>query len=435
MAASVGAKRSFLFLQGLATPFWTRLGDAIAERGHAVHRINVSGGDRLFWRRPGAVDYRGKFANWRNFLGTFLHDQSVTDIVLFGDCRPYHRVALDLARSRGIATHIFEEGYFRPDWITLERSGTNAFSSLPRTAEAIYAADEAIKNESPAATVSGGVALRVRLEIANQIATMALAPFYPHYRRHRPRHPLVEMCGWLNRLARRPSERRYAENLSQYLGETRPSYFLLPLQLDADYQIRSHSPFSSMAEVMRSVLESFARSAPTESLLVVKVHPLDNGLVNYRKLADEMAAPLGLGDRVKIIDGGHLPTLLSGCEGVIVVNSTTALSALHHQRPVAVLGNAIFNLPGLVFQGPLDAFWQKKTEPDRALFAAFRRVVLAGAQINGSFFTEAGIELAIQGTLDRLRAAPVPQPVLAQPKAELPAPALAAGKAPALIRR
>jgi capsular polysaccharide export protein len=42
--------RSFLFLQGLASWFFDRLGRALIERGHAVHRVNFNGGDRLFWR-------------------------------------------------------------------------------------------------------------------------------------------------------------------------------------------------------------------------------------------------------------------------------------------------------------------------------------------------------------------------------------------------
>ena len=90
------------------------------------------------------------------------------------------------------------------------------------------------------------------------------------------------------------------------------------------------------------------------------------------------------------MDGGHLPTLLSRSEGVVVVNSTTGLSALHHGRPVTVLGSAIFDLAGLTFQGPLDGFWQESTPPDPELFKAFRKVVLTQAQVNGSFFTEAG---------------------------------------------
>ena len=131
---AIGAKRLFLFLQGLATPFWVRLANAFAGRGHVVQRINLSGGDWLFWRRPGAINYRGRFPDWREFLGGSLHDLNVTDVVLFGDCRPYHRVALDLARSRGIEVHVFEEGYFRPEWITVEKDGTNGYSGLPRGA-------------------------------------------------------------------------------------------------------------------------------------------------------------------------------------------------------------------------------------------------------------------------------------------------------------
>ena len=99
MVVSFGSKRSFLFLQGLATPFFVRLGREIASRGHAVHRINLCGGDRVFWPKLGAVDFRGRFSEWRKFLGIFLHNCAVTDIILFGDCRPYHRVAIELARS------------------------------------------------------------------------------------------------------------------------------------------------------------------------------------------------------------------------------------------------------------------------------------------------------------------------------------------------
>ena len=430
---AVGAKRSFLFLQGLATPFWVRLANAIAGRGHAVHRINLSGGDWLFWRRPGAINYRGKFADWREFLGGSLHDLGVTDIVLFGDCRPYHRVALDLARSRGIAVHIFEEGYFRPEWITVEKDGTNGYSGLPRgAAEFLSEAANTPPEEAPE-TVSGGISRRVRWELMNQAAMMLFAPLYPHYRRHRSHHPLVEMCGWVRRLSRRPLERRYTERLSRYLADTQPSYFLLPLQLESDYQIRSHSPFKSMVDVLEVVLESFAQKAPLDSLLLVKLHPLDNGRANFRKRAECIARRSGLGDRVKVMDGGHLPTLLTGSEGVVVVNSTTGLSALTHGRPVKVLGNAIFNVPGMTFQGSLGEFWHAKSPPDPELLAAFRRVVLARTQINGSFFTEAGLALAVDGVLKRMQLVPPAAAAAVPARSDLGGPSLAPAKSAILI--
>jgi capsular polysaccharide export protein len=403
MVVGFGTKRSFLFLQGLATPFWLRLANEMESRGHAVHRVILSGGDRVFWPKTGAVSYRGRFSDWRQFLGSFLHESGISDIILFGDCRPYHRVAVELARSRGIAVHVFEEGYFRPEWITLERDGTNAFSSLPRDAESVFAEAAQIRSdEHNIEHVSGGFAKRVLWEILNQIAMLLLAPLYPHYRRHRSHHPVVEFGGWLKRLFRGPLERHYTIRLSRYLEETDRPYYLLPLQLETDYQIRRHSRFNSMADVMDVVLQSFARSAPADSLLVVKLHPLDNGLVNFRKQAKRIAHRLGLGDRVVVMDGGHLPSLLSKSQGVVVVNSTTGLSALHRGRPTKVLGNALFDIPGLTCQGSLDSFWLTRTKPDMDLLHAFRRVVLARAQVNGSFFTKAGMDLAVDRALERM---------------------------------
>jgi capsular polysaccharide export protein len=237
---------------------------------------------------------------------------------------------------------------------------------------------------------------------------------------------LSERCGWLKRLAKRPFERRYADRLSRYLDAARPSYYLLPLQLETDYQIRRHSRFKSMAHVMQEVLESFARSAPDDSHLLVKLHPLDNGIANFRKQASRIARRLKLGRRVLVMDGGHLPSLLARSAGVVVVNSTTGLSALHHGRPVTVLGSAIFKLAGLTFQGSLDSFWRESIPPDPELFKAFRRVVLTQAQLNGSFFTEAGIAQGIEAAMERIEVASVAPQAFPVARAQIPPAPLAA---------
>jgi capsular polysaccharide export protein len=434
MVVSFGTKRTFLFLQGLASPFFVRLAREIAGRGHAVHKINFCGGDRLFWPRLGAVDFRGRFSEWRGFLGTFLHESGVTDIVLFGDCRPYHRVALDVARARGITVHVFEEGYFRPDWITLERGGTNAFSSLPRDPKSVLVEAETERgSDTQPRLVSGGFSRRIVWEIANQIASMALSPAYPHYRRHRAQHPLREFGGWLARIAKRPFEQRYTESVCQYLAAPKCKYYLLPLQLESDYQIRRHSPLKSMTAVMETVMESFARKAPANSVLVVKLHPLDNGLVNFRKQAKRIARRLRLRNRVFVIDGGHLPTLLSKSQGVVLVNSTTGLSALHHGRSVKVLGRAVFDMPGLTFQGSLDRFWLEKSAPNQSLFRTFRRLVLRRAQVNGSFFTEAGIALAVTGAAERMGVTTMAGHVAAPSRAEIAVAKLGAAKSAVVL--
>ncbi|WP_441294118.1 capsular polysaccharide export protein, LipB/KpsS family, partial [Bordetella pertussis] len=41
--------------------------------------------------------------------------------------------AVALARASGVRVHVFEEGYFRPHWVTLERGGVNGFRAIART--------------------------------------------------------------------------------------------------------------------------------------------------------------------------------------------------------------------------------------------------------------------------------------------------------------
>lgn len=59
MAGEPRQGRRYLFLQGMATAFFAELGTALAKRDHIVKRINFNAGDRLFWRLPGSVSYRG----------------------------------------------------------------------------------------------------------------------------------------------------------------------------------------------------------------------------------------------------------------------------------------------------------------------------------------------------------------------------------------
>ena len=93
-------------------------------------------------------------------------------------------------------------------------------------------------------------------------------------------------------------------------------------------------------------MQSFAAYSEPDSLLVIKNHPLDTGLIEYRRYTERLAHELRVADRVRFIDAGHLPTLLDHAKGVVVVNSTVGLSALHHRRPLITLGDAIYSIPG-----------------------------------------------------------------------------------------
>lgn len=399
--------RQILMLQGVASLFLNALGIALRERGHSVLRINFSLGDRWFWRSGNAIDYRGKMADWPAFVAQLLVERSITDIVLFGDCREVHRPAILAAQKLGIAVHVLEEGYLRPDWITLEAGGVNGYSSLPRDPD-VYRAQGALLPQTPhPRPVGGGMKQRIRDDIIWNSLTILGRFLYGDYRTHRPFNAFVEYAGWLRRLSKAKGAKRHAQRVVDGCSEAPGRAYVLALQLDSDYQIRVHSPFSGMTEVIEKVIASFAKHAPKDSMLVVKNHPLDNGLINHRKTTRATARKHGVSHRVRFIDGGHLPTLLDSARGLVVVNSTVGLSGLYHHCPTKTLSDPVYNLPGLTYQGALDSFWEEGKPADRPLFEAFNKVIAARTQLNGNFYTAHGIALGVDAAVQRIEATAV----------------------------
>jgi capsular polysaccharide export protein len=108
---------------------------------------------------------------------------------------------------------------------------------------------------------------------------------------------------------------------------------------------------------------------------------------------------------VTVLDGGELPKVLAMSHALVTVNSTVGGQALASGLPVIALGKAVYDMPGLTYQGDLDHFWTEATPPDAELFDAFRRVLAARCMIPGSFFNEAGLRLAVDAAVERLEAA------------------------------
>ncbi|WP_395696913.1 capsule biosynthesis protein [Methylocella sp.] len=394
--------RHFLFLQGNSSRLFARLRHSLLERGAGVHRINFCCADHLFWGSlRHSSRYAGSLEDWPAWFARFIEARRFTDVLLFGDCRPYHRPAALLARRAGLAVHVFEEGYLRPNWITMERGGVNGFSPLPRDPRR-YMAEAALGGEPEERPAAQSFAERVALDLAFHVANAPTRLFYPRFTRHRPASPLAEARGWAGRLARGRRERRATVAALDALRGAGSPYFLFPLQLDADSQIRSHSPFASMWEACALTLRSFADHAPADAALVVKLHPLDNGLSDYRRLLRALARERGVEARVVFVDGGDLAALIEGSRGVVTVNSTVGLMALRQGRAVKCLGSAIYDLPGLAHQGGLDGFWTAPATPDARLAAAFSRIVKRRAQINGGYFGARALDLAVEGVLGRL---------------------------------
>lgn len=388
--------RTFLFLQGNSSHFFLSLGHALAERGYGVKRINVCGGDRFFWGSWNAIDYRGAPGDFGAFVRDLAVSQGVSDVVMHNDCRPLHRAAIESLKDANCRIWVFEEGYIRPHWLTLEEGGINGHSPLlVDPALMSEAQDDDVADELDYVPVSSAMRLRVLYDFQWQIWNYLRWLRYPKYRTHRPFPIWAEYATWTRRLVTLPLRRRQARRVIEGLTSAGAQFFVFPMQLDSDSQVRLHSPLDNMIAALEHIIGSFAAHAPQAARLVIKAHPLDNGWTNYRRRVRVLACRYGVLDRIDYIDGGDLQVLVSGARGVVTLNSTVGLVALGLGRPVACLGKAIFDRPGLTFQGELDDFWQHATVPDKVLFHHFRRQLIRRSMINGDYYTLAGIQLAV----------------------------------------
>jgi capsular polysaccharide export protein len=395
--------QSFLALQGTASPFFSRLSDALNERGHSVQRVNFCGGDAFYAGKTGVLNYSGNEQNLSAWYSEVLKPGVFTDIVLFGDCRPIHTPVHPIAKHRGVNVHVFEEGYVRPHWITLESPGVNGRSQLPRD-PTWYLERRGHTPPPPCHSTGYNLYERAWHDIRYRAANTFYASRFPHYQSHRPHNGIKEYAGLAMRFSRQKGHNQEAARVTTSVLETKRAYYVFPLQLNSDSQILEHSPFGSVREAIECVMRSFAINAPSDALLVIKNHPLDTGIVDYRRFSQDLARTLGMQDRLMYIEAGHLPTLLDHAKGVVVVNSTVGLSAVHHRRPLIALGTAIYDMAGMTWQGGIDDFWRHAEGPDMALYYAFLDHVIHHTQINGDFYTKTGIAMATAGAVQRLEA-------------------------------
>ncbi|MBR0554125.1 capsular biosynthesis protein [Ciceribacter sp. L1K23] len=398
---------SLLLLQGPASPFLKQVAHCVEQRGGVVHKINFCLGDALFWWPRSGDWFRGADGQWADFLKNYIAVHGVTDILMLGDGRPKHAEALDVARQIGIRAYVFEHGYLRPDWLTLEPFGMSSQSLFPAEIEALRAlASMPVPQQSH--SFRSSFLTYALYDLAFHIPNVLFGWIaHPNYRTHGPVHPLVEYAGWVGKaFTRRRRSGQAAKLEAHYLGASHPSFFLFPLQLPGDYQIRKHAPIGDHYRLVSATMHSFAKnSAPTERLLF-KVHPIDNGLSGWRRKILSWAANLGIGDRVDVIDGGNLEKLIAASVGIVTINSTVGLTAVLARKPVISLGASIYDLPGLTWQRSLREFWQEAMPPDSEAVEIFEKALMATIQVRGGFIGKEAIATGASNLVDRLLSNP-----------------------------
>lgn len=413
--------RFIVLLQGPVGPFFSELAQALLARGDRVLKINFNLGDRIYSRRIPFVMFSDSLSAWRVWFSQFLVGQKPDKVILFGDQRPYHQIAVALCRELGVDVWCLEEGYIRPDYVTVEREGNNAASLLPRVLSAYERAQPApiaVPVTIPATSFKPMAWWAFKYYLAMSAGSVV----FRQYSHHRERSLFGEAILWSRNAARKYSDRwTNAKKIIELVDNFDRKYFVAALQVHDDLQLRVHGAGWTMERMIEATIRSFAKHAPPDTRLTFKAHPLDRGHRPYHRFVAQLARLAGVADRVSLIDDGPTGLLIRHARGMITVNSTTGILALQRNCPVFVLGHAHYAIDGLVSHGGEDRlkqFWSAPSLPNAAARDIFISRLVNETQINGSYYLSRYFDLTIANLLKRIDANVVQLPQ--RPPARVP---------------
>lgn len=385
------SNKKILLLQGPMGSFFNKLDHKFMKLGARTFRIGLNAGDEFFADSKHFTPFKGRIEEWTSFISNFFIENSIDMIFVFGDCRFYQSKAIEIAKKLNIEVFVFEEGYIRPDFITLEKNGVNDNSSLPRSRKFYDALEYHDKMECNNKNIVhiGNTYKQMAIQAALYYLVGNLFSFkYPYYQHHRRFSAVLEAFYGLRnflrkykyKLKERGKEKIYTQQLSK-------KYYFVALQTYEDFQILHHSDYSKIEDFILDLLRSFATNAPLDSFLVIKHHPMDRGKKDYAPFIQKYARQLNILQRVHIVYDLHLPTLLKNAIGTITINSTVGISSLYHNTPTFCVGRALYDIDGLTSkENSLDTFWKEYKEVDSELFNKFRCYLIQKTQVNGSFY-------------------------------------------------
>ena len=379
--------KNILFLQGPMGNFFKKIDKSFRKKGATTYKIGFNKGDEFYASKSNYTAFKDTHKKWGDFIEDFLLENKIDKIFLFGDCRFYQSIARGVADNLGIEVYVFEEGYVRPHYITLEKYGVNGYSLLPK--EAIFYSQLPLKKiEICPIHAKTSKSKMIKSAIIYYAISNLFSKQYPYYIHHREFSAMKEFFYGVRDMLRKSiyffTERNFSEIIQQNLSK---KYYFVPLQTHNDFQILKHSNYKSIEKFIIEVLESFSVYAPKNTTIIFKHHPVDRGRKNYNQFIEEQARLLNIETRVFSIHDVHLPTCIKHAKATITVNSTVGLTSVGYGIPTFVMGNAVYDIEGLTNKGKsLDTFWDDYEKPDEVLFRKFRDYLIETTQLNGSFY-------------------------------------------------
>lgn len=389
-------------------PFFRNLQRSLEERGADVTRILFNSGDVLFAPRKNAVRFHGGLDEWRGWLAARIEAHRPDVIIVFGAKRPPHRIARELADKAGIKVFALEEGYLRSGYVTCELGANNDLSpvcgKVPEPDEDVVAPSSAkIGSSFRIMNWWGFLYFTTRIFFTPKSDEPLI---------HRPlRGPVTEAAFWLRNIWRLASTKwSEAATLKRLLGKYEGDYFLVPLQMPSDSQMGAAARGWNIERLVDSTLRAFSRT-DSASRLVFKLHPLDGHARTREARIRQLAEAHCLTDRVEIIHSGSIAELSIRSKGMIVINSTSGMTAIHHGTPLLVMGEAVFRHPSLVHcgddDGDIEAFMTEQWAADLETRRRYEEFLAREALAPGDYYGVRGMKIAANFIAERAMVEPL----------------------------
>ena len=379
--------KNILLLQGPMGDFFKKLDNYFRNCGATTYKIGFNAGDSFFSNRDNYIPYRDKPSNWEQFIKNLYHKYNIDAIFVFGDCRFYQSIAIKVAKELKLKVYVFEEGYVRPHYITMEEYGVNDFSKLPRDAD--FYLKLKLKKIPKAKHAKNSKFKMVYSATIYYLLANIFKFRYPYYIHHREMSAIKEAFYGIRSVYRKVLYKFLYEYKTQELISTklRKQYYFVPLQTYTDFQLLTHSNFKTIEEFIDYVLNSFSKFAPKDRYIIFKHHPVDRGRKNYRRYILKKAKKLGIEKRVLVFYDTFLPSCLKNAIATVTINSTVGLTSLGYCIPTITLGKSIYDIDGLTNKGKkLDNFWIDYRKPNMILYKKFYQYIIENTQLNGRFY-------------------------------------------------
>lgn len=370
-----------LLLQGPIGNFFYEFSRYIDKHDASVYKINFTFAERFFYRRE-STNYNGKIDAWPIFFKDFVKNNKINKVFILNDSRPYHQPIINICYEDNIQLYVFEDGYFRPGYITLEPFGVNGNSPYRDNISQSILESNVPKIE-----------LKLKSKLTSRLIFSILSNFNfifsKNYIPYRPTNSLYWSKNYLNYFFVTVRNFFNDKKIVKNITKSKKKVFFVPLQVFDDTQIKFHSKYNNSFEFIYEVLDAIKDYDKRDAILIFKQHPGDRGILNYQKKILQYVKKSKILNEIYFNYTTDADDLIKISDGVILINSTLGINAARMNKPLYFAGRSVYDflsnddnsIKDFISMTSLD----KKMENISFKKIALRKLKIA-TQIKGSFY-------------------------------------------------